>query len=73
MRRTLSLVLVATALASLLGCGVNLGRIRTSGAGTAAKKDCAACDKMCSVAADAEKNPDALAACKADCKKTCSE
>ena len=37
----------------------------------AAKKDCAACEKMCTVAADAEKNPDAVTSCKADCKKSC--
>ncbi len=68
MRSLLTALLVACA---LCGCGMKLGRVRTAGASSAAKKDCAACEKMCSVAADAEKNPDAVASCKADCKKTC--
>ncbi|MCC7074130.1 MAG: hypothetical protein IT383_22665 [Deltaproteobacteria bacterium] len=64
--------LVALALLTLaLGCGMKVGKLRT-GADTAAKKDCAACEKMCAVAGDAEGNPDAVAACKADCKKSCS-
>lgn len=72
MRRALSLVLAATALAWLVGCGMNIGRLRTSGAkASASKKDCAACEKMCAVAGDAEKNPDAVESCKADCHKSC--
>lgn len=75
MRRALSLALAATVLASLLGCGVSLGRLRTKGtkgaAAASTKKDCAACEKMCAVAGDAEKNPEAVDACKADCRKSC--
>ena len=69
MRRVLT---VAVALVALTACGMNLGRVKGSGAGpAAAKKDCAACEKMCAVAGDAEKNPDGVAQCKADCKKSC--
>jgi hypothetical protein len=52
-------------------CGSMLQAKNVSPA-AAAKKDCAACEKMCSVAADAEKNPGAVDSCKADCKKTCT-
>ena len=65
-------LLALTLLLGALGCGMKVGKLRT-GADTAAKKDCAACEKMCAVAGDAEGNPDAVAACKADCKKTCTD
>lgn len=69
MRSLLALALLLAA----VGCGnMKVGKLRT-GADTAAKKDCAACEKMCAVAGDAENNPDAVAKCKADCKKTCSD
>jgi hypothetical protein len=32
-------------------------------------KDVAACEKMCEVAGDAEKNPGAVERCKADCRE----
>lgn len=64
-------LLALTLLVGALGCGMKVGKLRT-GADTAGQKDCAACEKMCAVAGDAEGNPDAVAACKADCKKTCS-
>lgn len=65
-------LLVLTLLVGALGCGMKVGKLRT-GADTAGKKDCAACEKMCAVAGDAENNPDAIAQCKADCKKTCAD
>jgi hypothetical protein len=59
------------------GCGVQLGRVRasspTASSAAKAKKDCVACEKMCTVVGDAEKNGDAIAACKADCRKSCSD
>lgn len=64
-------LLAVTLLVGALGCGMKVGKLRT-GAYTAGKNDCAACEKMCAVAGDAEGNPDAVAACKVDCKKTCS-
>lgn len=64
-------LIALTLLVGALGCGMKVGKLRT-GADTQAKKDCAACEKMCAVAGDAEGNPDAVAACKADCKKTCT-
>lgn len=70
--RALALGLVATALLGLGCSNMNLGRLRGASAGAAAsKKDCAACEKMCAVAGDAEKKPQAVEACKADCQKTC--
>lgn len=77
MRRAVSLVttLVATlALVGVMGC--TKAQIRqlnnaNNNANSAARKDCAACEKMCTVAGDAESNPDGVAACKADCQKTC--
>lgn len=72
MRTMLALSLLVLA----LGCGVKVGKLRTgadSAAKGAATKDCAACEKMCAVAGDAENNPDAIAACKAECKKTCRD
>jgi hypothetical protein len=71
MRRALPSLLAATVLASLMGCGLQLGRVKTSNAAAAGKKDCAACEKMCAVAGDAENNPAAVEACKADCRKSC--
>lgn len=75
--RAISLFFASLALVgvvSVTGCTkAQLNQIRgaTAGANTAAKKDCAACEKMCSVAGDAEKNPAGVAACKEDCQKTC--
>ena len=72
MRRALAFALVATALVGLGCSNMNLGRLRgASNAAAAGKKDCAACEKMCAVAGDAEKKPEAVKACKADCQKTC--
>ena len=74
--RRIALVVVTFGLLGLMGCTraqMNSLRGAAGGGNTAAKKDCAACEKMCAVAADAEKNPDAVAACKADCKKSCTE
>lgn len=65
-------LLALTLLVGALGCGMKVGKLRT-GADTTAKKDCAACEKMCAVAGDAENNPDAVTQCKADCKKTCTD
>jgi hypothetical protein len=72
MRHALALALVAT-FALALGCGnVSLARLRGASAGaSASKKDCAACEKMCAVAGDAEKKPKAVEACQDDCKKSC--
>ena len=73
MRRALSLALVTTALVALGCSNMNLGRLRgASTAAAAGKKDCAACEKMCAVAGDAEKRPEAVQACKDDCQKTCN-
>ena len=63
-------VVVAVCFFAITGCGM-LNHVKTASASSAAKKDCAACAKMCSVAADAEKNPDALKKCQDDCAKTC--
>jgi hypothetical protein len=76
MRRAISLFVATFALAGVVavtGCTkAQLNQIRGANAGgTAAKKDCAACEKMCAVAGDAEKNPAGVDACKADCKKNC--
>jgi hypothetical protein len=76
MRRALSLFVASLALVgvvSVTGCTkAQLQQIRGANAGGAAsKKDCAACEKMCAVAGDAEKNPAGVEACKDDCKKTC--
>lgn len=54
---------------SLTGCQRLLGATRPSNA--KAKKDCAACARMCEVAGDAEKSPAAVESCKEDCKRTC--
>lgn len=72
MRHALALALIAT-FVTVLGCGnVSLARSRGASAGAAAsKKDCAACEKMCAVAGDAENKPEAVEACKDDCKKNC--
>ncbi len=75
--RRISLFLATFALVGVVGvtgCTKSqLAGIRgANGGGTAAKKDCAACEKMCSVAGDAEKNPAGVQACKDDCKKTCN-
>lgn len=74
MRRVFALVVVATLAATLSGCA-KLGQIRlaspSSSEARATKKDCAACEKMCAVAGDAEDNADAVAECKADCRKSC--
>ena len=78
MRRALVAVLASLSLAATLALGgctaANIKQLQSAaaGAGTQAKKDCAACEKMCAVAGDAEKKPEAVAACKADCKKTCT-
>ena len=66
--------LFVVALIALAGCGMNANKIRSelNGAAAPTKKDCAACEKMCAVAGDAEKNPDAVAKCKTDCKKSCT-
>lgn len=72
MSRAFALVLIATAVLSLGCTATNLARLRGLSTPAAAnKKDCAACEKMCAVAGDAEKKPEAVRACKADCKKTC--
>ncbi len=73
MRLSLRVTFAALALASITGCA-GMGSAKAAGATAAAakKKDCAACEKMCAVAGDAEKNPGAVTQCKADCKKTCT-
>ena len=72
MRRAFVLALVATAFVGLGCSNMNLGRLRgASSAAAASKKDCAACEKMCAVAGDAEKKPEAVTACKDDCQKNC--
>ena len=70
--RTLTALVATALLASTLGCGMLRTGSAKNTAGTSAKKDCAACEKMCAVAGDAEKNPAGIEACKADCKKTCT-
>ena len=57
MRTLLAVVALA---AAVTACGMNMNQLKGATAAPATKKDCAACEKMCSVAADAEKNPDAL-------------
>jgi hypothetical protein len=71
--RFVAAVFTAALLASSMGCGL-LGKVGRSNTGAAAaKKDCAACEKMCSVAGDAEKNAAGVEACKEDCRKTCTK
>jgi len=66
-------LIVAFALVASAGCPSMGAQAKAASASAAsAKKDCAACEKMCSVAADAEKNPGAVESCKADCKKSCT-
>ena len=74
MRRLISVFVVACAVVRVMGCtNAQLKQIRgaTSNGNAAATTDCAACEKMCTVAGDAEKNPEGVQACKDDCQKTC--
>jgi hypothetical protein len=62
---------------SACGAGASLGKIntplsQTSAKSAANKKDCAACEKMCKVAGDSEKNKGGVDDCVKDCKKDCS-
>lgn len=78
MNRILPRVAMWLAIAlALPGCGVQLGRIRLSGADAktsqkVSQKDCAACEKMCAVAGNAEDDKASVASCVEDCRKRCS-
>ena len=74
--RALSLFVATFALVGMVGLTgctkTQMAQIRGANTGgTAAKKDCAACAKMCTVAGDAEKNPAGIEACKDNCNETC--
>ena len=68
----LALVLSVTFVAGCPSMGMASAKGAAATAKADAKKDCAACEKMCAVAGDAEKNPGAVESCKADCKKSCT-
>ena len=75
MRPVLAALGLACSVTFVAGCaGMSLGSARGAAAHAkaSAKKDCAACEKMCAVAGDAEKNSAAVESCKADCKKSCT-
>ena len=72
MRRVVTLAFVLVTFVSLGCSNMNLARLRgASNTAAAGKKDCAACEKMCSVAGDSEKKPEAVQACKDDCQNSC--
>lgn len=58
----LALVVVAT-----VGCS-SLKGLSTKKASAKSTRDIAACEKMCTVAGDAENNKSAVDACKQDCR-----
>ncbi len=72
MRTRLFATVAVLTLVSTVGCA------RLSAAGTQptnqrAKKDCAACARMCEVAGESEKNTGGVSACKQDCAATCEK
>jgi hypothetical protein len=63
------LTLLTVLLLGLGACSGIRAQAKASGGGS---KDCKSCERMCEVAGDAQKNPDAIDKCKADCAKKCS-
>jgi hypothetical protein len=72
-----AVALVCSALFALTACGgggVKLGKMASpiQQQSQSKKKDCAACEKMCKVAGESEKNAGGVEDCIKDCKKDCS-
>jgi hypothetical protein len=69
--RTISTVAVAALFAVTMGCSTVRSLVGNSTGGKAAaksQKDIAACEKMCELAGDADKNKAAVTACQKDCR-----
>jgi hypothetical protein len=61
------------AVVSTAGCA-RLGAAAARPTNQKAKKDCAACARMCEIAGESKDgSPDAVSACKQDCAATCEK
>ncbi len=68
---TISTVAIAALLAVTMGCSTVRSLVGSSTGGKAAaksQKDIAACEKMCELAGNADKNKAAVTSCQKDCR-----